>query len=78
MDGDFRRNQRAVTIPRGERGQSTVEFAVVTASFLVATVALGVMWHAVSGGLFVEHALSVASHHVQSVSPVVIGDIFLY
>ena len=84
MDGHFRWDKRTVgkrthiDIPRGERGQSTVEFAVVTAAFLAATVALGAMWHAVGDGLFIEHALAVASHHVKSVSPVVIGDVFLY
>ena len=63
---------------RDERGQSTVEFAVVTAGFLAATVALGAMWHTFGGGTLIEHALSVASHHVQSAALVSIADIFLY
>lgn len=78
MDRHPRWHQQAIEIPRGERGQSTVEFAVVTAGFLAATVALGAMWHAFNGGMLVEHALSVASHHVQSVAPTTIADVFLY
>ena len=62
----------------GERGQSMVEFAVVTAGFLSATVALSLLWHAFEGGMLVEHALAVASHHVQAVLPTTIADIFLY
>ena len=62
----------------GQRGQSTVEFAIVTAGFLAATVALSALWHAFGGGLLVEHALSVASHHIQSVAPATLVDIFLY
>lgn len=55
-----------------------MEFAVITAGFIAATVALSALWHALGGGLLVEHALAVASHHVQSVAPVTIADIFLY
>ena len=73
-----KRNQRSIEIPRGRSGQSTVEFAVVTAGFLAATVALGAMWRVFGDGLLVEHALAVASHHVQSVAPVTLVDIFLY
>lgn len=60
------------------RGQSTVEFAVVTAAFLAVTSALVAWWHMLDGGLIVEHALAVASHHIQSVAPATIPDIFLY
>ena len=78
LDRYFRRDQRVIEIPRGKSGQSTVEFAVVTAGFLAVTVALGLMWHAFGDGLLLEHALSVASHHVQTVAPAVLVDIFLY
>lgn len=71
-------NKRPVTALRDERGQATVEFAVIAASFLVVTVALAALWHALGDGLFVEHALTVASHHIQAVAPVTIVDIFLY
>jgi len=59
-------------------GQSTVEFAVVTAGFLAMVVALSAMWRVLGGGLFVEHAVAVASHHLQAVAPTTIVDIFLY
>ena len=65
-------------LPLGEGGQSTVEFAIVMACFLAVTVALGTMWHALGDGMVVEHALAVASHHIQGVAPVTIADIFLY
>ena len=62
----------------GERGQSTVEFAVVTAAFLAVMLGLGALWRGVSGGLFVEHALSTASHHVEGVVPQALADVLLY
>ncbi|MCL1797826.1 MAG: hypothetical protein FWG24_05910 [Eggerthellaceae bacterium] len=60
------------------QGQGTVEFAVVCAAFVSLVVALSVLWHALQSGLFVEHALASASHHLQSVSAGVVGDVFLY
>ena len=59
-------------------GQSSVEFAVVMAGFLSLTVALSALWHAFDGGMFVQHAINVASHHIQSVAPVTVTDLFLY
>ena len=50
----------------------------MTAGFLSATVALGVMWRSFGGGILVEHAVAVASHHIQSVAPTTIVDIFMY
>lgn len=55
-----------------------MEFAVVTAGFLAATVALMAFWRMLGDGLIVEHALTVASHHIQLVAPATIPDIFLY
>lgn len=46
-------------------GQSTVEFAVVTAAVLAVVAGLGALWRAFEGGMFVEHAVASASHHVQ-------------
>ena len=63
---------------RGEGGQGTVEFAVVTGAFLVVAVACGALWHALGDGLFVEHALVSASHHVQLAAPGNAADVFLY
>lgn len=78
MERDCRRYKRAVAATRAERGQSTVEFAVVTAGFLSVTVALSLLWHAFGDGMLVEHALAVASHHIQAVLPTTVADIFFY
>ena len=61
-----------------KRGQSTVEFAIVMAGFLSLTVALAAMWRFLGSGAIVDHVLAVASHHIQTVAPVTITDIFLY
>lgn len=78
MDLHHGKHQQLVRHIVDEAGQSTVEFAVITAGFLAVTVALGAMWHAFGGGLLVEHAVAVASHHVQAVAPATITDVFLY
>ena len=75
-----RRVARAVSLAArgGERGQGTVEFALVTAGLLAVVVACGALWRSLEGGLFVEHALTAASHHVQGVAPGAVADVFLY
>lgn len=81
-----RASSLAPWVPRGcsraqgweQSGQSTVEFAVIAAGFLSLTVALASLWHLFDGGIIVEHALSVASHHIQAVAPATIADLFLY
>lgn len=59
-------------------GQSTIEFALVCFAFISVIVALGVLWHLFEKGLFVEHALASASHHLQSVFSGVVGDVLLF
>lgn len=61
-----------------ETGQATVEFAVVTAAFFSLVAVLGVLWRAFNQGLFIQHALSSASHHIESVALGSIADIFLF
>ena len=61
-----------------QSGQSTVEFAVVTAGFLALSAALAALWKVFGDGVVVEHALAVASHHIQAVFPTTVADIFLY
>ena len=78
MECDSRGDKQPLRQRGNDRGQSTVEFAVVTAGFLAATIALSAVWHAFGDGLLVEHALAVASHHVQAVAPATIVDVFLY
>ena len=41
-----------------------MEYAVVTAAFVCVVVAGAALWRALSEGLFVDHALIAASHHV--------------
>lgn len=60
------------------RGQGTVEFAVVLFGFLALATALGVLWRSLESGLLVQHALQSASHHLETVVPGVIADVFLY
>ena len=43
-------------------GQSTVEFAIVLAVFLVAFLAVAALWHAASSGALLELALGASSH----------------
>ena len=61
-----------------ERGQATVEFAVITAGFLAMMLALSAVWHAIGDGLLVDHAIAVASHHLQTAALATVSDIFLY
>lgn len=42
-----------------------MEYAIVTAGLLGVIVGLGSLWRALSAGLFVDHALMAASHHLQ-------------
>ena len=42
------------------RGQATVEYAIVFVAFLALVVALGALWDVLSGGLVVQHALQSA------------------
>lgn len=60
------------------RGQGTVEFAIVLFGFLAMVAALGVLWRAFESGLLVQHALQSASHHLETVVPGVVADVFLY
>ena len=50
----------------------------MTVGFLAATLALSALWHALGGGLLIEHALAVASHHIQGIAPATLVDLFLY
>lgn len=59
-------------------GQTTVEFAIILFGFLSVIFALGLLWRANQAGLLVDHALQSASHHIQSVAPGGMADVFLY
>ena len=66
------------TNAKGLPGQSTIEFALVCFALIGFIVALSVLWHLFERGLFVEHALASASHHLQSVFSGVVGDVLLF
>lgn len=62
---DLKRNTKfIVALLKDKSGQSTVEYAVVAAIFITAVVALGSLASILKSGVFVEHALSAASHHI--------------
>ena len=63
---------------QSERGQGTVEYAVVLAGVLCAIMALGMLAKAMGEGLFVEHALMSASHHLQLVALGSVADVFAF
>lgn len=73
----WKRIQRVARSMRDERGQATVEYAVILGAFLAVVIALGTLWRAMDDGTFLEHALSAASHHLQLSAAGVI-DVFLY
>ncbi|MCB7036114.1 hypothetical protein [Eggerthella sinensis] len=55
-----------------------MEFALVAAAFLAVVVACGALWQVLERGLFVDHAVTSASHHVQMTAPGSLADVFLY
>lgn len=48
----------------GERGQSTVEYALVLFAFLSMLLSLGAVWHAVRDGALVDRAIEASSHQL--------------
>lgn len=55
-----------------------MEYAIVLAGLLCVAVGLGALSNALSDGLFVQHALASASHHVQAAALGSVGDVFSY
>lgn len=47
-----------------ERGQATLEYALVTAALMAVVVGLWAVRQLFFGGLAADHALAAASHHV--------------
>ena len=58
-------------------GQSTVEFALVTAALLCVVVGLSAFWRLAGQGVLVEHAVAAASHHVAGAASAV-ADVFAF
>lgn len=50
----------------GQRGQASVEYALVLLAFLASVVALAALWHAGRDGALVERAVEAASHSFAS------------
>ena len=50
----------------GDRGQGTVEYAIITVAFLGIITACGMIFRAFEAGAFVEHALDSASHSMHA------------
>ena len=57
-------------------GQSTVEFVIVTAALLLVVITLGMFWNLGDNGIFVDHAQSSASHHLEDAAAGIVGDLF--
>lgn len=74
-DAYFRRVLRGYAFD--ERGQSTVEYAVVMAALLCVIGAIGMLGNAVDAGMFVQHAIAAASHNLQGMLGGVV-DVFSY
>ena len=49
---------------RSERGQSTVEYALVVVAFLSMMLALGVVWRSGRSGALLDKAIGASSHQV--------------
>lgn len=62
----------------GDRGQSSVEYALVVFALLAVIVACSLLWRTLDEGLFVSHATAGASHHVGRGSPGAVVDVLLY
>lgn len=60
-----------------QRGQGTVEYAVVFIAFLALVIALGIYSDFLREGTIIQHLFSGASHHLLG-SRGVLRDVFLY
>jgi hypothetical protein len=59
------------------KGQSTVEYALILASFLCIVIALGMLASTIREGIFVQHTHACASHTYASFDAGAYGDILL-
>ncbi len=59
-------------------GQATVEYALLVFALLSVIGACAILWRTLEAGVFVEHAVAGASHHLAGVSPAAIVDMLLY
>lgn len=59
-----------------KNGQSSLEFAVITAAMLLIILTIGMLWKLSDQGIFVEHAIHSASHHISDAAAGIVGDLF--
>lgn len=57
-------------------GQSTIEFAIVTAAILIIVIGLSLFWNLGDMGILVSHAVGSASHHLEDTMLGIVGDLF--
>lgn len=62
LAGNLRRHKQSLE----NRGQSSVEYAIVLGTALCIICALGLLYEQAESGTFLSHALSAASHNIQS------------
>lgn len=74
--GEMRERARRAALC--ERGQGTVEYAVVLAGVMCVILGLAALWRLVDMGALVEHALMSASHHLQMTAAGSIADVFAF
>ncbi len=70
-------HQRLVGLAADEAGQATVEYAVVAGALVAIVLACALLARALGDGMFVDHALAAASHHVRAAAGWV-ADVFCY
>lgn len=67
MERDLQRHQQPLgKLAADESGQSTVEYAIVFTALLAVVGAMGALMGALGDGLFVQHAVTSASHCVSA------------
>jgi len=59
-------------------GQGTAEYAIALFALLSIFLACALLWRTLEAGVFVEHAIQSASHHISGVFSGVLADILLY
>lgn len=72
------RAERPVRDGGCERGQATVEYAVVAGALVAVVVGLGALWRLAESGALVDHAVLSASHHIHMATLGGGADVLLY
>ena len=70
--------RRAALAAADERGQGTVEYALLLATFLTTVVAMGAIWHAARDGVLLGCATRASSHSMEEVDVGALQDVLAY